>query len=350
MNVQEFSPNESETWEQVLPISQSVFGSATYAEILKHHGGLDTRLLVLESPRDGFVVAYPVVLRPTSNLSFGGLFPKPHWDIATPDYTGPMLVDGILREAANFPALFNTYCQSKGIIAEHAHLHPWHREIRCLDSSAIFNDREIVYVDLTLAHQTLWDEHFSYACRKNIRRSQKAGVRVFEAKNRDHIKEFHRIYIDTMERNHALGRYFYSLEYFQAFFERMPGNAQFMLAEHEGRIIAGTLYLHDRRDVFSFLGGADTAYQHLRPTNAVVYETIRWGQDLGKKRLILGGGYIPDDGIFRFKSSFSPLRAQFQVYRKIHMSDAYAQLCTAWERTHASQELAGGNYFPAYRR
>ncbi len=350
MNVQEFSPRDSEKWEQVLPIANSVFGSATYAQISEQHGGFKTRLLVIESFRDDLVVAYPVVFRPVSSLPFSDSIQEARWDIATPEYTGPILINGTVRDAGDFPTLFNAYCQANGIVAEHAHLHPWKHEARCLDSSTIFDDREIVYVDLTLDHQTLWDEHFSYACRKNIRRAQKAGVRVFRGTDQRHIKEFHRIYIDTMKRNNAQSKYFYSLEYFQSFFERMPENAQFMLAEYEGEVIAGTLYLHDKDEVFSFLGGADPAYQHLRPTNAIVYETIRWAQDLSKSRLILGGGYRADDGIFRFKSSFSTLRAQFQVYRKIHMPDTYTRLCIAWEETHGVQDSADSHYFPAYRR
>ncbi len=141
-------------------------------------------------------------------------------------------------------------------------------------------------------------------------------MRVFQATTADHIREFSRIYTHTMARNDASGRYYFSPEYFEAFFETMPDNTCFMLAEHRGRVIAGTLYLHDDTDVYSYLGGADQEFQQIRPTNAVVHETIQWAQGAGKQRLILGGGYHSDDGIFRYKSSFSPLRARFHVYRR----------------------------------
>ena len=82
--------------------------------------------------------------------------------------------------------------------------------------------------------------------------------------------------------------------------------------------------------------------------NAVNYHTILWAQDLGRKRLILGGGYRPNDGIFRFKASFSTLRTGFSVYRQIHMPDQYKALCGRWAAYHGSA-LEQGRYFPLYR-
>jgi lipid II:glycine glycyltransferase (peptidoglycan interpeptide bridge formation enzyme) len=119
-----------------------------------------------------------------------------------------------------------------------------------------------------------------------------------------------------------------------------------MLARHRGKIIAGTLYLHDDTNVYSYLGGADQEYQNLRPSNAVVFGMVHWAHALRKRRLILGGGYRPDDGIFRFKSSFSPLRAPFKVYRKVHLSAAYQTLVAAWS---AEADSDPTTYFPAYR-
>jgi lipid II:glycine glycyltransferase (peptidoglycan interpeptide bridge formation enzyme) len=151
-----------------------------------------------------------------------------------------------------------------------------------------------------------------------------------------------------MERNQAVQRYLFPVDYFMAFFEQMPGNARFTLAEYKDQIVAGTLYLHDDINVYSYLGGADHAFQNVRPTNAVIYETIRWAQSQGKRRLILGGGYRPDDGIFRFKASFSPLRAKFHIYRRIHLPDVYVSLCNAWSAYYHS-DVNLNSYFPAYR-
>jgi lipid II:glycine glycyltransferase (peptidoglycan interpeptide bridge formation enzyme) len=205
-----------------------------------------------------------------------------------------------------------------------------------------------VYVDLALSATDLWERSLTYACRKNITRARRGNVRVFAAETPEQIRQFHQIYIHTMERNRAQARYYYPMQFFMDVFEQMPKNARFALAEHGGRIVAGTLFLYDDQDVYSYLGGAYSGDQRVRPTNAVIYHTILWAQDLGKKRLILGGGYRPNDGIFRFKASFSPLRATFSVYRQIHMPDQYEALCRRWAAyTRTGREQS--RYFPLYR-
>jgi serine/alanine adding enzyme len=338
---------DADEWRTILPARTSVFGSVEYARIVETHNGYQARLYVRDTGDEQ--VAYPFFLRPIRALPFAQGLQDEWWDSLTPEYTGPLQVNGGTHTSvSDFQTRFSAYCRDQNIVTEFAHLHPWHWQPDLLQADLISLDREIVYVDLTWPADRLWDDSYLYACRKNINRARREGVRVFQATTADHIREFSRIYIDTMARNDAPGQYFFPPTYFEAFFENMPDHACFMLAEHRGRVIAGTLYLHDNTDVYSYLGGADQEFQQIRPTNAVVHETIRWAQGAGKQRLILGGGYHLDDGIFRFKSSFSPLRARFHVYRRIHLPEQYKRLCSAWSSYYQSKTSAN-NYFPAYR-
>jgi hypothetical protein len=68
----------------------------------------------------------------------------------------------------------------------------------------------------------------------------------------------------------------------------------------------------------------------------------------GRKRMICGGAHRANDGVLRFKAGFSPLRAQFQVYKRIHDAGTYAGLTGAWSR-HFDGAPAEASYFPAYR-
>lgn len=162
------------------------------------------------------------------------------------------------------------------------------------------------------------------------------------------IREFYRLYVETMRQRHALKHYFFSLDYFSAIFDQLRDSARFALAEYRNQVVAGTLYLHDRDDVYSYLGGADLNFQQVRPTNAIIYDTILWGKRQGKKRLILGGGYSANDGIFRFKASFSPQRANFLVYRCVHLSEKYDALCRSWSSIYGCEAQTAA-YFPRYR-
>ena len=335
-------------WRAVVPAHASVFGSVDYARILQSHNGYEARLYLLDT--DGAQIAYPFFLRPVLALPFAaqavlGVW----WDALTPDYTGPLQIDSAAHTVDfDLSARFTMFCQDNGIVTEFAHLHPWNWHPSLLEADLVSLDREIVYVDLTWPDERLWNDSFTYACRKNINRARREDVRIFPATTVDHVNEFYRIYTHTMQRNEASEKYFFSLDFFMAFFETMPENARFMMAEYRDQVVAGTLYLHDATDVYSYLGGADQEFQQIRSTNAIVYETIQWARDAGKRRLILGGGYRPDDGIFRFKSSFSPFRSRFHVYRRIHLPYEYDRLCRAWSSYYHCDPLLN-DYFPAYR-
>jgi serine/alanine adding enzyme len=341
------STDNRKLWCAFLPTRLSVFGSVQFVSIVERYTGYKGRLVLYTDGDE--VIAYPLLLRPINELPFAADMHFQGWDSLSPEYTGPLAFGSVSPTTADkFLSHFHDYCQREGIITEFAHLHPcrWSSDLYALEDVSF--DREIVYIDLSLSPDQLWRESFTHACRKNIKRALKEKVRVFEAKSIADVREFHRIYLHTMERTQALSKYHFPLDYFVDFAETMPDHARLVLAEYDNQIVAGTLYLHDDEDVYSYLGGADHTYQHVRPTNAVIYDTICWAQRQGKKRLILGGGYGPTDTIFRFKASFSPLRTKFYVYKRIHLADAYAALCRAWS-AHHGDKAALSHYFPSYR-
>jgi hypothetical protein len=346
-SLQPLTTADSSRWRALLPARRSAFGSLEFARITEQHTTYSARLLLFT---DGAaVISYPSFLRPVSVLPFAGAAPRDACDSVSPEYTGPLTQAPVTGETAHrFREHLATYCQREGIVAEFGHLHPWNAPAELLAAEHVSFDREIVYVDLDLPHEQMWHGSFSHACRKNIQRALSERVRVVQAATPDDIREVHRVYTDTMDRRGALTRYCYPLSYFMAFFRDMPDNATFFLARYRDRVVAATLYLHDDLHVYSYLGGADPECQRVRPTNAVVYEAVRWAQRRRKRRFVLGGGYHPDDGIFRFKASFSPLRAGFHVYRRIQMPDEYARLCGGWS-SYYDHRPETTDYFPAYR-
>jgi hypothetical protein len=313
-------------WREALPAARSAFGCVEFARIRERHEEGESRLLVLGD------IAYPLLARSLADLGAEGRI-----DVSSPPFTGPLGSDdpGPLARAQ----------AAAGVVCLFAHLHPFSGSPEL--AGVAEPDREIVWVDLSLDPERLWSESYSHACRKNVKRARREGVTVRAAETEADIAEFHRIYTHTMERNEAREGYFLGLDLFQEIFATMPANARFALAEHEGTVVAATLYMHDDEDVYSYLGGADAAHQAVRPTNALVDETVRWAREAGKRRLILGGGYRPGDGIFRFKASFSPQRATFRVARRVHDEAEYARLTDDWKREHDASSEPG--WFPAYR-
>ncbi len=341
--------NDAHRWRAALPADACVMGSVEYARILEAHAGHAARLLVFEAA--GSRIAYPFLLRPIQELPFAGAGGHGRYDTVTPEYTGPLWLGrddrACDRARAAFAELVEGTCRELGIVAEFAHLNPWRASEALLDPACVEVDREIVFIDLTLGDE-LWTKSLSSDARRMTKRAEKAGVHVRRARSREDVLEFHRLYTSTMKRRAALDRYYFPPEYFLAFFETLPERSFFALAEYQGRPVAGGLYLHDANDVYWHLSAVDMAYRDVAPVNALHYDTIRWAARAGKKRLICGGGYEPGDGVFRFKATFSPLRARFQVYKRVRDRGAYETLVEAWCAHHGAPPPTAG-FFPAYR-
>ena len=337
-----YNTHDEAQWRQEFPAERSVFGSVEFAQLAERHCSITARLFVMGIGIDR--ITYPFYLRPINGLPFD--CSGKHCDTVTPEYSGPFGIKS--SSAGEFSQLVHESFRDLGVIAEFMHLNPWQVDAALLQDGETSFNREVVWVDVSLSHDNLWTNHFTHACRKNIKRSQSEKLRIFEASCVGDIREFNRIYCDTMDRNQALSSYYFPLEYFVSIFENFGAHSRFVLAEQKGTVIAATLYLHDRENVFSYLGGADYGFQHTRPSNAIVYDTIDWARRLGKKRLVLGGGYRPDDGIFKFKSSFSNLRTPFYVHRRIHLPDQYRDLEEKWCE-HFNSTVDRAAYFPSYR-
>ncbi len=343
------STADEDRWRQVLPADVCVMGSLEYARVLERHSGFAARLFVVETGQS--VIGYPFLARPVDTLPFAIKGSETRWDTFTPEYTGPLYVSSGSREGSDetgFADLFAAYCRENGIVAEFAHLSPWHDSGPLLDPACVVEDRDVVHVDLTPGETGVWTGSLCSDTRRQTRQAEKAGVTVRRAESLDDVREFHRLHAETMERLEALERYRIPADYFIDIFETMPENAFYALAEYEGRVVAGGLYFHGGSDVYWHLSAVDREYSRVRPVNKYLWETILWAVRAGKRRLLLGGGYKDNDGVFRFKAGFSPLRARFCTYRRVHDRQAYKTLTDAWSEYYGT-DPSKTDFFPTYR-
>ena len=338
--------DDAERWRAVVPARAHVMASVEYARVLQRLTGAAARLFVVDW--NGAVGAYPFLTRKVHSFPTAAPLAE-RWDTFTPEDGGPIWAGPTPPDQAEprFAERFAAHCREHRIVAEFAHLSPW-TSAALLEPVCVQPNREVVYLDLTWGEEDIWTRSLTTDARRGVRQAERAGVRVRRADSIDDVREFHRLYALTMERRNAKDRYHLPLGHFVDLFETMPDHALFALAEHDGRVVAGGLYFHDATDVVWHLSAADLAYSGVRPVNAYHYDTIRWAVRQGKRRMLCGGAYQPGDGVFRFKAGFSPLRAHFQTYRRVHDADAYSALTRAWSAHHGGKTPTD-EFFPAYR-
>ncbi|WP_221090034.1 GNAT family N-acetyltransferase [Deinococcus aquaedulcis] len=207
--------------------------------------------------------------------------------------------------------------------------------------------RDNVVVDVTRPLEEQW-RHFDHKVRKNVNKAQRAGLTARVLPEFPDLPGFVEVYLDTMQRRGAQEWYHFGLDFFSAIAKGMPGS--FVLAEvrgPEGELASVELVLQSERFLYSYLGGTRQEFFAHAPNDLLKHAVIEYGRTAGKAGYVLGGGYTPDDGIFRYKRAFD--KTGVRPYFGVQLTAApeeYQALVDA-RRTEVG-EMAP-DFFPAYR-
>ena len=163
----------------------------------------------------------------------------------------------------------------------------WHQE---KGSGAGFGDVQPRYVYcIPLADRSLGDVFagFNQQWRRNVRKAEKSGVTV-RLGTREDLADFHRVYVETAERDHFTPRG-------QVYFERMWDalndsgtearddyhEMTLHLAEYDGHLAAATIMIRVGDHAWYSYGASTTADRDVRPSNALQWHMITRAHQLG---------------------------------------------------------------------
>lgn len=330
---------------------REVFAHPHYARL---GAGPGTRVLCASAETEGGCVLYPFLLRDLSVEPFwpGGL--EPASDLVTPyGYGGPFAWgDGDLgRLAEAFWQAFNAWAESQRVASEFVRFTLFDGEILPYPGDRIERASNVVR-SLEHGEDELWMD-FEAKVRKNVKKARRLGVEIEVDLRGDRIEEFLRLYTGTMDRRGATAQYYFTPEYFEAIHRDLPGQFVYLHATHQGTVVSTELVLVSAENVYSFLGGTDRSAFELSPNDLIKYEIIRWAQGQGKRRFVLGGGYQPNDGIFRYKLAFAPDgRVPFSTGQRVLRRDLYDTLVDrrrAQANDRSEEWAPSPGFFPEYR-
>jgi lipid II:glycine glycyltransferase (peptidoglycan interpeptide bridge formation enzyme) len=117
--------------------------------------------------------------------------------------------------------------------------------------------------------------------RRNIRKADKEGV-VVRLGSRADLSDFHRIYIETAERDHFTPR---PLTYFERMWDALtaeaPERLRLYLAHHEDALVAATTMVQVGTHAWYSYGASTTTKREVRGSNAVQWQMMRDARDAG---------------------------------------------------------------------
>lgn len=183
---------------------------------------------------------------------------------------------------------------------------------------------------------------FRKSHRHHIRRNRELGyttrcTRAPDA-SRAEREGFVSVYRQTMVRDAAQPRFFYSEAYFDEVFASPLAWLVSTFAP-DGAVASAALNVVSDGLLHNYLGGTSDAHLHHSPAKNVIGGLVALGRELGLP-VHLGGGIVPGDGIEYFKRGFANASSRYFTHELVCDARLYAAL---------SEGHGPTSYFPVYR-
>lgn len=276
-----------------------------------------------------------------------------YFDIVTPyGYGGPKAenVVDITKLMDAYKKAFAAYCKEKHYICEFIRFHLFDNvDVRKNFYGETLHLLDNVVVDTTGEYDTKIWMGYEQKVRKNVKKALKNGLEIIIENNTNHLDDFLNIYNSTMDRNNAEDYYYFKADYFKRIEELLPENFMYFHVVKDGKVVSTELVLCSEKYAYSFLGGTLTEYYEFRPNDFLKNEIIKWCNQKGIQKFILGGGYHKDDGIYKYKRGFTKDDdVPFYIGKYIFDEDLYNKAIECRKKADASFDTET-KYFPAYR-
>jgi CelD/BcsL family acetyltransferase involved in cellulose biosynthesis len=151
--------------------------------------------------------------------------------------------------------------------------------------------------------------------RQHVKKSRELGVKVRVAQQREDVAHYYRLHVQTYCQKHGVlaqpAQFFYGMWDSLA----ADGKMQLLLAEYEGRAIAGMILLMSDNKTFRYAYGAtDKRYLYLAANNLFMWTAIKWGCENGYQVLDMGSTARDDEGAMEFKRRWGAIPEPLPYY------------------------------------
>ncbi|WP_313130760.1 lipid II:glycine glycyltransferase FemX [Anaerocolumna sp.] len=353
--------NQPEEWNRIVTSfhKYDVYYLSEYVKAFQIHGDGEPALFYYED--DGIKAVNVFILRDIeADKRFKNQIPQgAYFDITTPYGYGGFLIEGnITRDTVKrLEKEYTDYCINKGIISEFVRFHPLLSDYETLEMLYHISKLGKTIVIPLNSKEEIWN-NLTSKNRNMVRKAVKSGVEIYWGRSKDLIKSFMPLYKATMDKDKAKPYYYFGEDFFHSILYDLKNQAVLFYAVYQKHIISMAVLLLTNGHMNYHLSASQKVYQHLAPTNLLLYEAACWGFDNGFKTFHLGGGLgSKEDSLYRFKSSFSrDSDYTFTIGTKIFDQEKYDQLIEIRKKemqksNHSDTTMlqSATDFFPLYR-
>lgn len=344
--------NETEKWNTIVKTFKDydIYYLSDYLKAFKIHGDGEP---VLFYYKDENISAINAVMKrdvAVDNRFIEKISRNTFYDIATPYGYGGFLIEGNIKEDS-LQALNNEYsslCNKEGIISEIVRFHPVLKNSEDVRGMyKISNLGKTITLSLSSLDE-IWN-NLNTNKKRWIKKAIKSEVEIYWGRSPELFSEFRGMYNKTMEKNNAKNYYNFNQDFYKSVLNDMPYNALIFYALFEEKKIAMVLATYGNGQIHHHLSASDLEFQHLGPTNLLMYEVACWGSINGFKTFHLGGGVgSKEDSLYEFKQGFNKNSdTTFSIGKKVFDEDKYEYLMEIRKGEYDFDESAV--FFPRYR-
>lgn len=170
----------------------------------------------------------------------------------------------------------------------------------------------VVWADLTQEYDKLFAD-YKKDTRRIIRKAREDEALSLSCD--ENWSGFATLYDQTMQRLDAKDKYYFDADYFQQI-ESFPPDQRMLVCIHsDEHMVAGAVVLKSDDYWHYHLAASHPDYLSQGVNALVLDEVIRLGSQSNASKLMLGGGRSADldDGLLRFKQSFSPQQSDLYM-------------------------------------
>lgn len=289
----------------------------------KREKGMEPTFFVFEEY--GEIYYYPFLAADVPDTKFR--------DIQSPyGYGGPISTTDNRQFIDRAWSAFTSWCQENNILAEFVRFHPILQNWRYHNGETVL-DRETVWVDLTNEDLSIG---YQSRVRNMLRKATKHGLKVEWCEAEVFFQWFPELYESLMKSLQANSFYFFSNEYYGAWYGW--DQAHYALCVLEGEVVAASIFFSDKNIMEYHLSASNDVGRQLAASTMILHEAAELGKNLQCRKLHLGGGTnsLENNPLLFFKSGFSKERASFRIGKMIHKPDCYEELKTFWKSKNGS--------------
>jgi hypothetical protein len=152
------------------------------------------------------------------------------------------------------------------------------------------------------------------AVRRGIRKAEREGLKIELGTGPEAIRTYYRLHCQTRHRHGLPPQPF---RFFENIGRHVLGAGQgfVSIARLEQRPVAAAVFFHQNGQGIYKFGASDYAFQHLRPNNFMMWESIKRCFASGLLELHLGRTSLSNEGLRRFKLGFGAREETLEYHK-----------------------------------